>query len=264
MFLKRPMRFQELVKRVYPNGKINPNLFGYFGERRLNEITSLMIEEYKTFRLQTVKGASVNREISVIKHCFSQAVKWNLTDSNPTKGIGMLRETPRTRYLSCEEEERLLSACPQWIGEIILFALHSGMRMGEILSLLWSDIDLVQKSVFVRMSKNGMPRSIPMNRVVFNLLSSKEKGQSSERLFPINRNTLSKTFHALCQELGIQDFRFHDLRHSFSTRLSQSGANVFQIMNLMGHKSISMTARYSHFNCESLRSVVNQLDVYQS
>lgn len=138
------------------------------------------------------------------------------------------------------------------------------MRQGEILSLVWADIDLTQKTILVRTSKNGMPRSIPMNRVLFDLLSSKEKGLATDRVFPVNRSTLSKVFHALCQELGIEDFRFHDLRHSFSTRLSQSGCNVFQIMSLLGHKSLSMTARYSHFNTESLRSVVNQLTVTQS
>jgi integrase len=265
MLFSRPsIKVSELIQKVYPGQKVNPNLLQFFENYRLTDISPLLIEEYKGLRLQTVRGSSVNRELSVLKHCFSQAVKWGLTDKNPTQGVSMLKETPRTKYLTYEEEGRLLSACPQWLGEIILFALHLGMRMGEILSLLWADIDLTQKTILVRTSKNGMPRSIPMNRVIFDLLSSKEKGQPLEKVFPVNKNTLSKTFHSLCQELGIQDFRFHDLRHSFSTRLSQSGCNVFQIMSLLGHKSLSMTARYSHFNTESLRSVVNQLAVNQS
>jgi len=263
MFLRRPY-FTEIVKKVYPVQKVNPNLLQFFENRRLTDISPLLIEEYKTLRQKAVSNASVNRELSVIKHCFSQAVRWGLTDKNPASSVSMLKEISRTRYLSVEEEERLLSGCPQWLGEIILFAVHSGCRMGEILSLLWADIDLTQKTILVRISKNGLPRSIPMNRVLFDLVSDKEKGQPTDRLFPVNRNTLSKTFHTLCQELGIEDFRFHDLRHSFSSRLSQSGCNVFQIMALMGHKSISMTARYSHFNTESLRSVVNQLSVNQS
>jgi integrase len=265
MFLQRPsMKVSELVSKVYPGQKVNPNLLQFFENYRLIDVSPLLIEEYKTFRQKAISNASVNRELSVLKHCFSQAVKWGLIAKNPTQGVSMLKETSRTRYLSYEEEERLLSGCPQWLGEIVLFALHSGMRMGEILSLLWADIDLTQKTILVRQSKNGLPRSVPMNRVIFDLLSSKEKRQPLERVFPVNKNTLSKTFHSVCQELGIEDFRFHDLRHSFSTRLSQSGCNVFQIMSLLGHKSISMTARYSHFNTESLRSVVNQLAVNQS
>ena len=265
MFWNRPsIKVSELIQKVYPGKKVNPNLLQFFENYRLTDVSPLLIEEYKQVRQKNVSNASVNRELSVLKHSFSQAVKWGLTDKNPAQSVGMLRETPRTRYLTYKEEDRLLSACPQWMGEIVLFALHSGMRQGEILSLLWADIDLTQKAILVRQSKNGRPRSIPMNRVIFDLLSSKEKGQPLERVFPVNQNTLSKTFHSLCQELGIEDFRFHDMRHSFSTRLSQSGCNVFQIMSLLGHKSLSMTARYSHFNTESLRSVVNQLAVTQS
>ena len=266
MWLKRPIspiRLSELIQKVYPGKRVNPHLLQFFGNRKLTEITVLLIEEYKQLRLKTVKAPSINREISVLKHSFSQAIKWGLTEVNPTKGISMLRETPRTRYLSFQEEETLLKEAPSWLGEIILFALHSGMRMGEILNLTWSDIDLTQKTILVRQSKNNTPRSIPMNKVIVSLISSREKGNEG-KLFPINKSTLSKAFHLLCQELGIKDFRFHDLRHSFSTRLSQSGCNVFQIMALMGHRSVSMTSRYAHHNVDSLRSVVNQLECHQS
>lgn len=115
MFHRRP-RFSELISRVYPCQKVNPNLTEFFNDKRLLDISSMLIEKYKQNRLQTVSNASVNRELSVIKHCFSQAVKWGLTDKNPAQAVSMPKETPRTRYLSAEEEDRLLSACPQMVG----------------------------------------------------------------------------------------------------------------------------------------------------
>lgn len=257
MFFRRPIKFGELVNKVYRSKRgVNPHL-SFFGEKRLNRIDSLMISEYQTFRLKSVKPASVNRELSVLKKCFSQAVIWGMLDKNPCTGIKMLKESPRTRYLSPQEESLILSHSPEWLRNIVSLDLQTGLRLSEILSLTWGNVNLTDKTLCVVKSKNGEVRTLPLNAVACGLLGQLSRVEG--RLFPYSPSFVSHSFRRVCDRLGLRDIVFHSLRHTFGSRLAQQNVNVFAIQKLMGHKVLAMTERYSHLNLQSLRAPVEQL-----
>jgi integrase len=260
MLFKRPMKFEELVNRVYPRKRnVNPNLLSHFGQVRLNKITSLMIEGYKAHRLQTVKPSSVNREIAIIKHCFSQGMLWGLTDRQPCRGVKLLKETPKDRWLTYAEEALILSQSPDWLKPIILIDINTGLRLSELMSLTWEDVDLDRRALTVRKSKNGEIRVIPLNSQTHQTLRGIKLGGTNGKVFPFSASFVSHTFRRTCDKVGLTDVTFHSLRHSFASRLAQHNIDVLAIQKLMGHKSISMTQRYSHHTVDSLKPDVEQL-----
>ncbi len=182
---------------------------------------------------------------------------------------------------SSEEESTLLECCilhptckdnkiesRYWLQEIVIFALNTGMRQDEILSLEWPNADLFRKTVLVVKSKNGEKRTIPMNQKVFELLKAKARTKkadaknvfASEAGTKILRRNLMRAFYNAMDRAKIEDFKFHDLRHIFATRLAQSGIDLYMISKLLGHKDIKMTQRYSHHCPDSLRNGVEVLD----
>jgi integrase len=249
------MRFKELVNRVYPNSTrgVNPNLMSYFGEKRLNQINSLMIEEYKTVRLQSVSNCSVNRELAVIKHSYNQAILWELATKNPMRGVKLLPETPKDRWVTYTEEELILSASPIWLKPIILLDINTGLRLSELLNLTWDNIDLDRKTLTVAKSKNGCARTIPLNTLTYELLKVME---SSGKIFNHSCSHVTHAMRRVCDKVGLKDVTFHSLRHTFGSRLAQCNVNVLAIQKLMGHKSITMSQRYCHQTVDSLRAIM--------
>jgi integrase len=260
MFWNRPsIKVNGLIQKVYPQGRVNPNLLQFFENRRLNDVTPLVIESFKEHRLKTVSNASVNRELAALKHCFNKAILWRLVRENPVKGVQFLKETPKDRYLTYSEEALFVSEVPDWLKPIILIATNTGLRLGELTSLTWSNVDLNQKVLTVMKSKNGLPRVIPLNGIAYQVLNSVRRQDNQERIFPLSNSWISHSFKRICRKLGLTDITFHSLRHTFGSRLAQHSINVFAIQRLMGHQSVVMSARYSHHDITSLRSSVEQL-----
>ncbi len=170
----------------------------------------------------------------------------------------MLKETPRDRWLTYAEEDLIVSQSPEWLKPIILVDINTGLRLSEILSLTWDDIDLDRKVLTVHKSKNGEARVIPLNSQTFEVFNSLKSG-SSGKVFDRGPSYVSHTFRKVCKRVGLLDVVFHTLRHTFATRLSQLNVNVFAIQRLMGHKTIAMTSRYSHHSVDSLKPCVEQL-----
>jgi len=166
------------------------------------------------------------------------------------------------KYLSKVWERRLLACSdrPVWLKPVVIFALHTGMRRGEILSLKWTDVDFTRKLVRVLKSKNGEKRSVPMSNTVYGLLRGQNIRDISGRVFPVSFRCLRQGFEKACSRAGLDNFTFHDLRHTFATRLVQNGVDLYKVKELLGHKTIAMTMRYSHHYPESLRSSVEILD----
>ena len=174
----------------------------------------------------------------------------------------------RDRWLTVEEEGRVLAACGPWLRDLVQFALGTGMRMGEILSLSWRGVDLIRRMAMVFHSKNGERRTIPVNQTVLHLL--KERGTlrslRMDLVFPSTTHTplesghLRRAFRVALKKAKIEDFRFHDLRHTFATRLVQAGVELYKVQRLLGHKSPMMTQRYAHHYPESIRDGVEILD----
>jgi integrase len=167
----------------------------------------------------------------------------------------------RDRWLTLKEEYSLIScASPEWLKNVILFALHTGMRRSEILNIMWKDVDFNRRLLRVEKTKNNEKRSIPMSNTVYELLKSINIRDISGRVFPLNVYALKDGFDRAVKKAGIKDFHFHDLRHTFATRLVQNGIDIYRVKELLGHKTITMTMRYAHHYSESLRHSVEVLD----
>lgn len=247
------------------------NLRPFFGGLVLADMSPKRIVEYRKQRYATgVKASTVNRELSLLKHAFNLGMReWEWCTKNPVASIKFDHENNRRdRWLKKEEEHRLLSACTPWLRDIVVFGLHSGMRMSEILSLEWNEVDLFRKTVTVIRSKSGEQRTIPLNATLFALLKTKYKERSIQTrlVFHTSNHTeidphhLRRAFRAALKKANITAFTFHDLRHSFASRLTQAGVDLYKIKELLGHKSIVTTQRYAHLYPESLRSSVGVLD----
>lgn len=243
----------------------------FFGDRTLAEITPKVIVEYKSRRYAAGVGpATINRELTCLGKAFSLAKReWEWCRENPVSRVSLEKGvTKRDRWLTEEEEIRLLAACPFWLRDLVIFALHTGMRLGEVLALTWNGVDLARSTVIVFRSKNGERRTIPLNQTVMALLKEKSRVQhiNTVLVFPsktgtlLDANHLRRAFRVAISRAELQDFHFHDLRHTFATRLVQSGVDLYKVQRLLGHKTSVMTQRYAHHCPESLRDGVEVLD----
>ena len=247
------------------------NLLSFFGDYMLSEITPRLINEYKVKRRgDGVKPASINRELATMKKAFNLALKeWEWVKENPVARVSMEKENnKRDRWLTFEEEKKLLKKCPLWLRYFTILALHTGMRLGELLSLTWKGVDLTRKTITVLESKNGEKRTIPMNNTILNILKliGKVRFIKTDHVFyskshtPMDARNVRRSFQNALKGSEIEGFRFHDLRHTFATRLVQAGVDIYKVQILLGHKTPSMTQRYAHHYPESLRDGVEILD----
>lgn len=224
----------------------------------------------KDMQREGVKPSTINRELATMKKAFNLALKeWEWVKENPVTKVSMERENnKRDRWLTFDEEDRLLSVSPPELKEIITVTLNTGLRLSEILNLSWKGVDLFRKTITVFESKNNEKRTIPMNETVFEILKSKAKvrsiridlGFSSKAGTQKDDRNVRRMFEEAVKKAGIEDFRFHDLGHTFATRLIQRGVDFYKVQKLLCHKTPSMTQRYSHHYPESLRDAVNLLE----
>jgi len=251
------------------------NVKTFFGNPNLSQITPKTIVAFKAKRYADgVMPATINRELAMLKKAFNLACReWEWAKDNPVCRVSMEKEqNSRDRWLTEQEEARLLMAAAAWLGEVVTFAVHTGMRRGEILALTWAGVDFTRRTVTVFKSKNGERRTIPVNQTVLELLSQKyEQGRGlrgietrvvfcSEAGTELDGSNLRRGFTSALKAAQIEDLHFHDLRHTFATRLVQAGVDLYKVQRLLGHKSPSMTQRYAHHYPESLRDGVEILD----
>lgn len=241
------------------------HLVSMFGSKYLFEITPQMIEKYKAMRLEEVAPASVNRELACLKHMYTKAIEWRLVKTNPAKSVKLLKESPgRLRYLKAEEVETLLGVCPDHIRPIVVTALNTGMRKAEILNLKWSQVDLKNRKITVNRTKNNESRVIPINQTLYQELSMLLKRSNGEYVFSnkdgIPFTDIKKGFSAALKKAKIKDFRFHDLRHTFGSHLVMQRVDIKTVQQVMGHKEIKMTMRYSHLSPEYVQEAIERLD----
>jgi integrase len=241
----------------------------------LREIRPGHISRYKADRLAaSVSPGTFNRELALMKQAFTLAIRSGDGKGEPRQnGLNGKRGAPKDRWLTDDEEKRLLAACPGWLKKIVVFAVDTGCRRGEILSLSWKHVDLQRGAATVFGKKTSEWWGVPLTRRLRDVLSEKQASQKVRALHdnPVfcNPEGLAVNIHELCWAFevalskgGITNFRFHDLRHTFATRLAQNGVDLFTIQKLLGHKSYATTERYAHHYTESLRRGINVLDVY--
>ena len=250
------------------------HLLPFFGSYTISDITPRLINEYKsTRRIHGHSPCTINRELALMKHAFTLAVKeWGWVRDNPVKMVSMEKEPPpRDRWLTFEEEEKLLSVSPSWLKPMIIFAVETGCRRGEMLSLGWKSVDLFRRVVTIFGSKTGEKRSIPLTQRALGVLRERQRETVSSIkedlvfLHPpgrrVNIHTLRFAFEEALKKAEIEGFRWHDLRHTFASRLAQAGVDTYAIQRLMGHKTFTTTQRYAHHYVESLREGIGALEV---
>jgi len=240
----------------------------------LAEITPSLIAQYKTMRLsEGAAQATVRNELRLMSHAFNTAIReWEWCRENPVSKVKLnLTAKNRDRWATLEEEERILASCDGQIRgqlrDIVELALNTGLRKQEILDLERSDVDLSRRILTVVKSKNKKKRTIPLNERAMAVLRRRLEVPNirgyifhTEKGTKITSRNLSRAFYKALKKADVKDFRFHDLRHTFATRLVQAGVELYKVSKLLGHKDVSTTQRYAHHYPESLRDGVEILD----
>jgi len=248
--------------------RIEAHMKSFFGNMDLEDIDPRSIENYRAERLEMgVTKSTVNREITIMKKMFNLAIDWKLTYENPVTKVKLFSEkdTQKERILTEEEELELLAESPDYLKPILVVALTTGMRRGEILNLRWKQVDMKKRQIRVEETKSGKNRTIPINDVLFKeLLQIKQSSGKSVFIFPNPKtekpySEVKKSFKKACGRAGIEDLRFHDLRHTFATRLIESGVDIITVRDLLGHFSVRVTQRYTHTNQKQMKNAVQLL-----
>jgi integrase len=247
-------RVVPLLKSVRTERNRVASWVNLLGTPPLGQITRAEIEVWRRDRMATCKPATVNRDLSRLRRMLNIAVEWDLLEESPMEGMKFLRENnARTRYLSIEECQRLIASCiAPYIRAIVTVALHSGMRLGEILNLHWRDIDFQAGFMLIRDSKNGEARPVPMDKTLTALFTAYPRRPEVDLVFagPTGHKytDIRVGFRNACDRAGITDFRFHDCRHSYASHFIMAGEELATLQRLLGHKGIAMTLRYSHLS----------------
>lgn len=243
------------------------------GNLRLSQITAKAIDDYKQTRIAQVKPSTVNRELEVLRHLFYLAKRWKkFYGENPVSESGLLAvNNQMERILTFDEESKLISVSAPHLKPIIITALNTGMRKGEILTLTWGDIDFDNNLITIKhsVSKSKKKRKIPINTALRKiLLEQKLKTGWNNYVFlnpegkPYLRpDSLKRCFEGACKRANIKGLRFHDLRHTAATRMIEKGANIVAVSRILGHSDLKTTMRYAHPD-DSLREAVEKVSTF--
>jgi integrase len=270
---------------------------GQIGDKLLVDVTPALVSEMRdkllqepiihsrkekqkdgTFKIVTIEKkrthATANRYLAVLSHVFTLAVnEWQWVDNNPLQKVKKGKEPRgRVRFLSDDERNRLLTASKEsknkYLYSIVVLALSTGMRHGEIMNLTWDDIDFQRNRIILHDTKNGERRAAPLNGLAYELLKglTKVKRIDSKLVFassikkgkkPVDTRTAWKV---ALRKAGIEDFRFHDLRHSAASYLAMDGATLAEIAEVLGHKTLQMVKRYAHLSEQHTSKVVARMN----
>jgi integrase len=237
----------------------------FFCGKRLTDITPLLIERYKRARKeQGRREVTINRELAFLKNLFTQAIIWGKATENPVKQVRLFKEdNARTRFLTEDEEARLLAHCNAQLTPLVVTALHTGFRKSELLSLRWANIDFRHRLIKVETAytKTREARSVPMSETLTAALKQLKIHAAQDPTASVfGYRQMTKTFTRAVQRAGIANFTFHDLRHTFASRLVMAGVDLTTVKELMGHKHITMTLRYAHLAPGHKRLAIEALD----
>ncbi len=249
------------------------------GDYTLADTTPSLIAECRDELLEgeTLRGkkrspSTVNRYLAALSHCFTIAVKeWEWLDDSPMRKVRKPKEPRgRVRFLSDDERERLLAACKEseshLLYPIVVLALSTGARRTEILTLKWNQVDLQRGQITLYETKNNEIRSLPLTGHALELIKglSKVRSIDTDLLFPgKNRKepiNIRWIWEVALKKAEIENFRFHDLRHSAASYLAMNGATLAEIAEVLGHKTLQMVKRYSHLTEQHTSKVVAKMN----
>lgn len=226
-----------------------------FGAKRLDQVTVPDILAWRNDVLENNTAAYTNRLHAVLRAVFNRAIEWEkFAGRNPAARVKAFRvENARLRFLEREEIPRLLAACSPQIHALVVCALMTGLRKGELLKLRWEHVDLGNGIIYVLQTKSGKPREIPIAAKLAGLLSGLPRSPSG-RVFQVCEATVKRHFARALAAAGIADFRFHDLRHTFASHYIMRTSDLPATQALLGHQSPRMTQRYAHLSQGHLRA----------
>jgi integrase len=251
----------------------------FFAGKPLDKITGADVEQYRQSYLgkkvdngskpeRDLARRSIDIELARLKRLFSLAVQWGLCEKNPAAKVALFRQdVKRIRYLSEEEERRLFAAAGPRLRRIIRFALNTGMRRGEILGLRWCNVDLKSAGAFIPATeaKGKRDRHVPLNQTALSVLNELPRPIDNTAFVFGNKagkrdDNLERLWREAAQAAGLVDFHFHDLRHTYASRLVMAGVDLAVLRELLGHQDFSMTLRYAHLAPSRLKEAVAILD----
>jgi site-specific recombinase XerD len=252
-------------------------LMNYSKDVSLQNLTPRILDQFLAERYSTAPSAA-SLYYRTLKAAFSKAVVWGSIDANPLKKI----KPPKHKksfpvFISKSDLELIINQTSnRLLQEIFITAFYSGMRLGEILNLVWACIDFNRKVILIKningfVTKSKKERVIPMNNRLLDLFlyryqTSKRVNQNDYIFYRVigvklNEDFVSKQFKKAVRSAGLSDeIHFHILRHSFASNLIQKGASIYVVKELLGHESISTTQIYSHLQSENLSQAVSLLD----
>ncbi len=240
-------------------------LHGFLGELNLDQVTRDVIDQIRSAKLKEVSKGTVNRYLALVRAILLRARdEWEWVDKVPK--VRLFKETnSRERSLTIEQAKALLEQLPEHQREVVLFALATGLRQRNVLGLEWQQVNLAQRHAWIHgwQSKNRRPISVPLNEVALAVLKRQE-GKHSTRVFTFRGRPLNsantKAWQAARRRAGIQDFRWHDLRHTWATWQRQAGTPTHELQRLGGWRTGAMVERYAHLAPDHLAIAASRLD----
>ncbi|WP_244858614.1 MULTISPECIES: tyrosine-type recombinase/integrase [Lysobacteraceae] len=263
--------------------------------RDLSEINAAWVDQWWLKRIAAVSRATASRDLACLRAAMNKATKWGVLDQNPLSDLQIRPVESRrvVRFLNQSEERMLRQALADrdaamiasresgnsWriarskpllpvidsdgfgdhLTPVVLLAMNTGLRRGELLSLNWTDVDFDARILTVRSenAKNGRQRHIPLNAEATGVLRSWVRRSTGAGVFDIA--DIKTAWNSLIQSAGLEKFRFHDLRHHFASKLVMAGVDLNTVRELLGHSDIKMTLRYSHLGPDHLAAAVAKL-----
>lgn len=267
---KRMSRYADVNADLdYVGGLNNFAALREFDRIPLDQFDRDMIDRWVTRRLKIVAKATVRRNVGALQTALNRAVEWKILKANPLVGPAFVKKAdePRTRSLSPEEEKRMRKALKHsqpYFQQMVLLAINTGMRRGELLKLCWSDVDLKRRMLTVRadIAKSEKARHIPLNDEAFAVLNAIEPKESERTVILYRDSSVSNitgAWNKLATRAELEDATFHCLRHTFASKLVLRKVPLYTVQKLMGHSDPKLTARYSHLDADHLRDAVGVL-----
>ncbi len=229
-----------------------------FSNLPLRSFNTVIVEQLQTdLTGRGLKNSSCNKVLNILKHMFTKAVEWDMVESEVLKRVRKVKllqdNSKRLRYLSKEECQTLINSCDSHLKPIVITALNTGMRKGEILNLKWDNVDLKHGFILLDVTKNGERREIPINRTLEAAFLDKSIIRRLDVSYvfydPVTGKPyqdITHSFKSACRRAKILDLHPHDLRHTFASQLVMAGVDITTVKELLGHKDIKMTLRYAH------------------
>ncbi len=255
---------------------LNSSLIPFFGNMPINAVTAYSIEQYKTqLRSRGLSPKTINNRLTTLSTCLIMAYDWLELNGRPPKITWLKCPPPKTDYLSLDECGLLFSQANGVLQDMLLLALRTGMRRGEIIGLQWSSINWQNQTITVRHSqceythklsttKSNRERHIPMDAEVYTMLF-KQKCETGyvfvgDRKQRFSGKQLSHRLKELCERVGLREIGWHTLRHTFASHLAMNGVPLNAVQALLGHSAITTTMRYAHLAPSELRNAIDTLN----